>query len=838
MRRSAGHVSFGGRVSYCSQAAWIQNATLRNNILFGQAFEEDRYWQAVENASLLPDLTVLPDGDETEIGEKGINLSGGQKQRVNIARALYSNADIVIMDDPLSAVDAHVGKALFDDAIIESLRNHGITVILVTHALHFLSQCDYIYTLKDGRIVERGTHKELVGNAGEFARLDKAYGGAEAEALDGAAADGTVDVMASKLPTQIITIETVKTKLANSKLERRRGAGTGKIEGRLIVKEKRNTGSVSWRIYGTYIAAGRGWLTIPLITLFAVLMQTSQIMNAYSLVWWEDETFHLSISLYQTIYACLGISQSISTFAVGSAMDVMSYFASKNLHHRAIRNIFYSPMSFFDTTPSGRILSVLQKDIDTIDNQLPIALRMLMLTMTSVFASIVLVTILEYYFILVVLAVGVFYVYLAGFYRASARELKRLDSMLRSILYAHFAESLTGLPTIRSYGAIDRFVGENKYYVDLEDRALFLTVTNQRWLAIRLDFLGAIMVFAVSLFAAVGVSKINPAQIGLVLTYTTSLSQMCGMVTRQTAEVENYMNSVERVVQYSEPGQLDQEAPHEVTDQTPPADWPAHGAIEFKDIVMSYRPGLPKVLNHISVNIKGGEKIGVVGRTGAGKSSLMLALFRIVELTSGSIIVDGIDISKIGLKDLRSKISIIPQDPLLFSGTIRSNLDPFSLYTDTHLWDALHKSYLTAKAPDADTEYEKSSETQVSRYTLDTVIESEGANLSVGERSLLSLARALVKDSRVVVMDEATASVDLETDNKIQKTIQDLQGRTLLTIAHRLRTIISYDRILVLDAGMVAEFGAPLELFAKQGGIFRSMCEQSSISLEDFPQRG
>ncbi|KZP16437.1 ABC protein [Athelia psychrophila] len=833
MRRSAGHVSFGGRVSYCSQTAWIQNATLRNNILFGQPFEEDRYWQAVENACLLPDLDVLPDGDGTEIGEKGINLSGGQKQRVNIARALYSNADIVIMDDPLSAVDAHVGKALFDGAIIESLHNQGITVILVTHALHFLSQCDYIYTLKDGRIVERGTYKELVGNAGEFALLDKAYGGAEV--LDDMTEDTVEDVMVSKLLKQDMTIETVKTTLGNSKLERRSGAGTGKIEGRLIAKEIRKTGSVSWHIYGSYIAAGRGWLTLPLITLFVVLMQTSQVMNAYSLVWWEDDTFHLSTSLYQTMYACLGISQSISTFAAGSAMDIMSYFASKNFHHRALHNIFYSPISFFDTTPSGRILSVLQKDIDTIDNQLPVALRLFMLTMSSVLGSVVIITILENYFILVVLAVGVFYVYFSGFYRASARELKRLDSTLRSILFAHFAESLTGLPTIRSYGAIDRFVNENKYYVDLEDRALFLTVTNQRWLAIRLDFLGAVMVFAVSLFAAVGVSNINPAQIGLVLTYTTTLSQMYGMVTRQTAEVDAYMNSVERVVQYSEPGQLDQEAPHETTGQAPPADWPARGAIEFKDVVMSYRPGLPKVLNHISVNIQCGEKIGIVGRTGAGKSSLMLALFRITELTSGSITIDGIDISTIGLKDLRSKISIIPQDPLLFSGTIRSNLDPFSLYTDAYLWDALHKSYLTTKAPDVDTEYEKSSEIPVSRYTLDTVIECEGANLSVGERSLLSLARALVKDSRVVIMDEATASVDLETDNKIQKTIQDLQGRTLLTIAHRLRTVISYDRILVLDAGMVVEFGAPLELFAKQGGIFRSMCEQSSISLEDFP---
>lgn len=457
-------------------------------------------------------------------------------------------------------------------------------------------------------------------------------------------------------------------------------------------------------------------------------------------------------------------------------------------------------------------------------------MRLFVLTMASVLGSIIIISVLTHYFVIAAVLIAILYNYFAAFYRASAREMKRLDSMLRSILYAHFSESLSGLPTIRSYGAVDRFINDNKYFVDLEDRALFLTVTNQRWLAIRLDFLGAIMVFIVAIFAVVGVSGINPAQIGLVLTYTMSLSQMCGLVTRQSAEVENYLNSVERVVHYSRSDIIDQEAAHEIKDKKPPQEWPSRGAIEFKDIVMSYRPGLPNVLNHISMQIKGGEKIGVVGRTGAGKSSLMLVLFRIVELSSGSINIDGIDISTIGLKDLRSKVSIIPQDPLLFSGTIRSNLDPFSLYDDARLYEALHRSHLSEAFFST-----KIAEQRPSRlFTLDAQIESEGANLSVGERSLLSLARALVKDSKVVILDEATASVDLETDYKIQKTIQELRGRTLLTVAHRLRTIIGYDRILVLDAGTIAEFDTPMELFMRRGGIFRSMCDQSNISLDDI----
>ncbi|KAH7909505.1 ABC protein [Hygrophoropsis aurantiaca] len=833
MRRVSGSVVMGGRVGYCPQTAWIQNATLRDNIIFGQPFDEDKYWRVIEVACLLPDLQLLPDGDLTEIGEKGINLSGGQKQRVNIARALYFDPEIVILDDPLSAVDAHVGKALFQDAIVGSLRNRGVTVILVTHALHFLSQCDYIYTMNNGVIAESGTYDQLISNAGVFARLDKEFGGHSTE-------DDKLqeDVDEVAVPHQGTTIADAKLKSARA----REGAtGTGKLEGRLMVKEKRATGSVSLGVYWTYLVAARGYVTAPLVVFFMVIMQSSQILNSYTLVWWEANTWNRPNSFYQILYGCLGVCQAIFTFFLGAGMDFMAFYVSQNLHHDAVANIFYAPMSFFDTTPMGRILSVFGKDIDGIDNQLALSMRLVVLTLSNVLGAVVIVTILEHYFIIAVVFIAFGYGYFAAFYRASAREIKRLDSMLRSILYAHFAETLTGLPTIRSYGEMKRFIRDNKYYVDLEDRALYLTVTNQRWLAIRLDFMGGILVFIVAVFAVVDVSGINAAQIGLVLTYTTSLSQMCGMVTRQTAEVENYMNSVERVVGYSHSNEIEQEAPHEIADRKPDSRWPMYGAIEFKDIKMSYRPGLPHVLKGISFSIKGGEKIGVVGRTGAGKSSLMLALFRIVELSAGSISIDGLDISSLGLKDLRTKVSIIPQDPLLFSGTIRSNLDPFSEYDDAHLWDALRRSYLIETPSDSEkdglsaTEHDTDVPAPAARFNLDSVIESEGANLSVGERSLLSLARALVKDSRVVVLDEATASVDLETDSKIQHTIQtEFKDRTLLCIAHRLRTIISYDRILVLDAGLVSEFDTPLNLFNLEGGIFRGMCERSNISSKEI----
>ncbi|KAJ7056634.1 ABC protein [Mycena amicta] len=820
MRRIGGDFSFGGRVAYCPQTAWIQNASLRDNVLFGQPFDSDKYWGIIETACLLQDLQLLPDGDLTEIGEKGINLSGGQRQRVNIARALYYGADIIIFDDPLSAVDANVGKALFHNAIL-GLVQQGKTVILVTHALHFLSQCDYIYTLEAGSISEHGTYQQLLARKGEFARLDKEFGGDVAE-------EST-----ENLVTVTATVEELKSKSD-------RVAGTGKIEGKLMSKERRTTGSVSWRIYATYVKAGRGYITFPLIVAAVLGMQTCQILNSYTLIWWQANTFHRSFSYYQLQYSLLGVSQAILTFLMGVAIDFLCMNAARNLHNDSVRNILFAPMSYFDTIPMGRLISVFGRDIDTVDNLLSIALRMCVLVFSNLMSAILLISVLEHFFIIPAIAIGIGYSYFASFYRASAREFKRLDAMLRSVLYAHLAESLTGLPTIRSYGEMARFVEQNKYYTDLQDRALFLTVTNQRWLAIRLDACGAVMVFICALFAIVGVSGISPAQIGLVLTYTTQLTQLCAMITRQSAELENYMNSVERVVHYSRKDLIPQEAAYESNkDDKPPPQWPQRGVIEFKNVEMSYRPGLPKVLHGISMNINAGEKIGVVGRTGAGKSSLALTLLRIVEF-EGQILVDDVDISKIGLKDLRSHISIIPQEPTLFSGTVRSVLDPFGRFEDARLWDALRRSYLVGSGSSTpmsalEVGVDEQLEQPRQRIDLDTVVEIDGANLSVGERSLLSLARALVKDSKVVILDEATASVDLVTDHKIQRTIQtQFRDKTLLCIAHRLRTIVSYDRILVLDAGNIAEFDTPLTLFHQPDSIFRGLCEKSNISSADI----
>ncbi|KNZ79214.1 ABC transporter C family member 2 [Termitomyces sp. J132] len=833
MRRTGGSVKFGGTVGYCPQSAWIQvnhqfsecgvetdfklqNATIRENICFGRPFEEEKYWKAVNDSCLGPDLEMLPNADLTEVGEKGISLSGGQKQRVNICRAIYCDADIQIFDDPLSALDAHVGKAVFQNVL---RNNSGKTRLLVTHALHFLPQVDYIYTIADGRVAERGTYTELMNNAGEFAKFVKEFGAKEEKKE---AEDAIAD--------------------ANEKTDK--GPKKKAIPGAALMQtEERNTGAISWEVYKEYSKAGKGPIVLPLLFLSLVLIQGATVMSSYWLVYWQEEKWPRPQGFYMGIYAFLGTFQAISFFTMGSMFAFLTFFASQRLHRAAITRVMHAPMSFFETTPLGRIMNRFSKDIDTMDNLLGDSLRMFASTASSIIGAIILISIVLPWFLIGVVCIIILYVWAAAFYRASARELKRLDAVLRSSLYSHFSESLSGLATIRAYGESERFRLDNEARVDIENRAYWLTVTNQRWLGIRLDCLGALLTFTVSMLAVGTRFTISPAQTGLVLSYILSVQQAFGWLVRQSAEVENNMNSVERIVHYVTA--IEQEAPHELPKPKLPSQWPPEGRVELNNVVLCYRHELPAVLKGISMIVAAGEKIGIVGRTGAGKSSIMTALYRLVELTDGSITIDGTDISKVGLTDLRSGLAIIPQDPLLFSGTLRTNLDPFGLHDDAKLWDALKRSYLvenTSKHDSLSTTDEvvpSNAHTLLNRFTLDSIIEDEGGNLSIGQRSLVSLARALVKDSKVIILDEATASVDYETDRNIQDTItNEFKDKTVLCIAHRLKTIIGYDRICVLDAGQIVEFDTPVRLYHKPDGLFRGMCERSSITLEDLQLAG
>ncbi|KAH9068488.1 ABC transporter [Lactarius deliciosus] len=820
MRRTDGSVRVGGSVAYCSQSAWIQNATIRDNICFGRAFEAERYWKAVHDACLEPDLDVLPNGDMTEVGERGISLSGGQKQRVNICRAIYSVSDILIFDDPLSALDAHVGESVFNNVLLDN--SSGATRILVTHALHFLPKVDHIYFMADGRITEHGTFDEMMANGDDFARTFDEF--------------VTKDQTESKGKTGV----DIQDDDADEDVKKRQAATRG---AQLMQVEERNTGVVSFQVYKQYIQSGNGAALMPIMLVTLVLMQVSIVLSSYWLVWWQERQWERPQGFYMGIYAALGVGQALATFLNGTAIAFIVYSASRRMHDNAITRVMLSPMSFFETTPVGRIMNRFSKDIDTIDNVLVDSFRMLINAISSIIGAVVLISILLPWFLIVVAVVSVLYAMASAFYRASAREMKRLDAILRSSLYSHFSETLSGIATIRAYGEEGRFVKENRDQVNIENRAYWMTLTNQRWLGIRLDFLGTLLTLVVAMLTVATRFSISPAQTGVTLSYILSIQQTFTWMVRQLAEVENDMNSVERLVYYAR--DLEQEPPHEIPEQKPRAPWPSKGRLEINEAVLKYRPELPLVLKGLTMSVEGGEKIGIVGRTGAGKSSIMVALFRIVELVSGSISIDGVDISKIGLNDVRNAISIIPQDSTLFSGTLRSNLDPFEQHDDARLWDALRRSYLVEEAkpisyvkPEVDGEEEQlgtgATTPNAPRFTLDSPIEEEGSNLSIGQRSLVSLARALVKDSRILILDEATASVDYETDRKIQDTIADeFRDRTILCIAHRLRTIISYDRICVLDNGKIVEFDVPEVLYA-QDGIFRGMCERSSITLEDI----
>lgn len=480
-------------------------------------------------------------------------------------------------------------------------------------------------------------------------------------------------------------------------------------------------------------------------------------------------------------------------------------------------------MSFFDTTPLGRITNRFSRDVDVMDNNLTDAIRMYFLTLAMILSVFGLIIAFFHYFAIALGPLFVLFIISAGYYRASAREMKRFEAVLRSDVFAKFSEGLSGTAVIRSYRLKDRFINELKKSIDEMDSAYFLTFANQRWLSTRLDMIGNTLVFVTGILVITSRFNVDPSISGMVLSYILSIVQMIQFTVRQFAEVENGMNATERLHHYGT--KLDEEAPLKTIEVR--KSWPEKGEIIFDNVEMRYRAGLPLVLSGLSMHVKGGERIGIIGRTGAGKSSIMTTLFRLVEISAGSITIDGLNISTLGLQDLRSRLAIIPQDPTLFKGTIRSNLDPFNEHTDLELWSALRQSDLVS----ADAQL---NDANPGRITLDSVVEDEGLNFSLGQRQLMALARALVRGSQIIVCDEATSSVDMETDEKIQRTIvEGFKGKTLLCIAHRLKTIVGYDRICVMDQGRIAELDEPLTLW-ERGGVFRSMCDRSGIRREDF----
>jgi len=492
--------------------------------------------------------------------------------------------------------------------------------------------------------------------------------------------------------------------------------------------------------------------------------------------------------------------------------------------HQAVTRVLRAPMSFFDTTPLGRITNRFSKDVDTMDNALTDAWRMFFNSSSGIIATFILIIAYYYYFLAALVPLAVIFVFSSSYYRASAVEIKRHEAVLRSHVFSRFSEAISGTSTIRAYGLQNQFSNSVREATDSMNGAYFLTFSNQRWLGMRLDLIGVLLCFVTGILVVTSRFSIDPGTAGLVLSYMLSIVQMLQFVVRQQADVENNMNSTERIHYYGT--QLEQEAPlHTIRVSE---SWPDKGEIIFKDVEMRYRAGLPLVLKGFTLKVNAGERIGIVGRTGAGKSTIMSTLFRLTELSNGSITIDDINISTIGLADLRSRLSIIPQDPTLFRGTIRSNIDPFDQHSDLELWSALRQADLVGQ------DQEISDRSNSARIHLDAQVEEEGLNFSLGQRQLMALARAIVRNSRIIVCDEATSSVDFETDSKIQKTITEgFRGKTLLCIAHRLKTIVGYDRIVVMDQGTIAECDSPWDLY-QQKGIFWGMCQQSGIAESEL----
>ncbi|KAI8647895.1 P-loop containing nucleoside triphosphate hydrolase protein [Parasitella parasitica] len=836
----------GGAVSgvaYVAQTAWLQNCSIRDNILFGLPFDQDRYEAVLYMTALTRDLDILEFGDATEVGEKGITLSGGQKQRVAIARAVYSQANTVILDDCLSAVDAHTAKHLYENCLIGELMKHR-TIVLVTHHVGLcLPSADYIVALKDGEVVDAGSPKELLKSGvlgDELSRSEEA----ETVTAEEAAVEGPIPAVPKNF-------------------SKKTAAG-----GKLTQDEERAEGGVSWSVYKAYIDASGGFKFFLVVLVlfgvaqacvlaqdywikvwsaaygqedhhsngtsnigvfsahnsaFSILGQTN-LMNAYTAPIYHAFTAldvtraPVDVKYYLTVYFLIGIVALIMTSLRTFILFTGSLKASRRIHSELLNRILRAKVRFYDITPLGRIVNRFSSDLATIDQETSPALSFLLYSIVATLCVIMLVSAITPAFLIPGVVIAIVFFAIGSYYLRTSRDLKRLNSVSRSPIYVQFNESVNGVATIRAFGSQYRFIYENHNKIDSNNRPFLWMWATNRWLHCRADVLGAFVGFCTGFVLVLARGWVDPGLAGLSLSYSLMFTHHVLWVVRQYALNEMNMNAIERVHEYLD---VEEEPPTYIAETEPNANWPEHGSIEVKDLVMQYAPENPPVLRNVSFKVNPREKIGIVGRTGSGKSTLALSIFRFMDPTSGSIKIDGVDIHTIGLDVLRSRLTIIPQDPVLFSGTLRSNLDPFDQHNDIELWAALKRSHLI---DEANNEQQDAGD----QISLDSVVTENGSNWSQGQRQLIALARALVKKSALIILDEATSSVDFDTDYKIQQTIRtEFVDSALLCIAHRIRTVADYDRILVLDQGQVKEFDAPYDLMTKEGSIFQQMCIRS-----------
>lgn len=848
LHKENGSVNVVGDVAYVPQTAWIPNDSLRNVILYGLPYDREKYNQAIASCGLLKDIELMDDGDLTEIGERGVNLSGGQKQRVSIARAVYNDADIYLLDDPLSALDAEVGASLFNDCVNGVLKDK--TRILVTHQLRVLPQVDRVIIMGVDeatgccKVIDQGKLDYLLTRGYDLSKIVKTY---EKEAVESVADVSVIAPVATSSADAACVTNTdnlldsisanltmpVAVSLAGNDVVVEKVTAHKK----LMTVEERGEGAVGFELYKTYINAMNKPVLLALVMVSFAMANASQILQQYVIAAWTSDTNYTKRPLAAYLIGMTSMAALVAFFNWSrTCMQVyLGAAASETLHKNMIKQVLGAPLSYFESTPIGRLVQRFSKDLDSIDQQLPGSFGQSIASILNIIAAVVTISLVTPSFTAIMIPILTIYVTVTNYYRTVARELKRLDSISRSPIFSHFSETLGGLAVIRSFLRQKMFIRMNNLKIDDNYAAYFSLKVVDRWLSVRLELLGNIMVIFSALLAVFSGSRAGSA--GISINNALSVTSLLNWAVRNGAETESLMNSVERVYYTTTQTPLERNmdastlsgtAFQASTQSLQPIEndttllqdgWPWKGGITLQNVQLRYRDDFDLVLDKVNLVIEPGAKVGIVGRTGSGKSSLFRALLRLSELEGGSIHIDGVDISAVGLNALRSSIAIIPQDPYLFSGSIRLNLDPFNKHTDDELWSAISKSNLEplVRSLPGGLAYD--------------VLEG-GDNFSIGQRQLFCLARALIRRSKILLLDEATSSVDYQTDKLIQKVIQEEFGEdsTVLTIAHRLDTIMDSDKVVLMADGKVVEVGNPKTLLKRSSSMFSKLVQAAEAS--------
>ncbi|GLJ44146.1 hypothetical protein SUGI_0920790 [Cryptomeria japonica] len=830
MEKVTGTVKVSGSVAYVAQSAWIQNCTIQDNILFGKDMDYARYKNTLKVCALDNDLSQMANGDKTEIGERGINLSGGQKQRIQVARAYYQSADIYLLDDIFSALDAHTGTHLFKECIRGALKDK--TVVLVTHQVEFLREADLIIVMNEGCIISSGTYNELSLDA-NFGALVNAH----RKALDDVTVKCDSDCYTDReddICQQSCSIETGPSTSVNPSLQKQVGGNVlpnqglvelkkeacdmkemenesdGHCASTLIDEEERAVGRVNMSIYLAYWTMSFQGLHVIVLVVIQICWQALQILSDFWLAFFTSEgKASMKPRRFISIYSYLAFGSGFFVLIRTLLIAFSGLRTAQKFYVNMLNSVFQASMSFFDTTPSGRILTRSSTDQGTLDFAIPMIYGSTLAVSFQLLGVLFVTCQVTWQMLFVIFPLGYVYIVYMKYYLSTSRELTRLDSITTAPIMANFSETLTGITTIRAFCHEERFRLINNKLVDTNMCIDFHNFAASEWLGFRIESIGNIILCSSALLLVLlpkGIIK--PEYVGLSLSYGLSLNGCIFFLVYCICQIEQSMVAVERILQYC---RIPSEASLVLPKKHPEKCWPSQGSIIIDHLQLRYLPEAPLVLKDLTFSIKGGEKLGIVGRTGSGKSSLVLTLFRIVEPTAGKIIIDGIDISTVGLNELRTRISIIPQEPTLFQGTIRNNLDPLGVHTDEEIWKTLEKCLLT----DVISQKEEK---------LDAPVSENGDNWSMGQRQLICLGRVILRQSRIVILDEATASIDTETDLLLQNIIKtEFADCTVIIIAHRVPNVMGCDNILVLDAGKAREFGSPTSLLKQSSSIFKSL---------------